>query len=353
VKDDPDPGDDIFEADISDFQVVRGKDSLKRLGYEKYPAVAFLFTKEFRKRSDSLLQIPSTSQLDEKDEIWFLYNIKYTGPVIDYYYSGFKKSEGWIRNGKMTGIYKTFYQNGKLKSESHYIDGTENGESKEYYKDGSILKKGVLAYGKEQGVWEFYYPNGQLKERSWYRNGHDKDTSTIYYSNGKIKLKTVLKNGKTDLDPLAIKKFTLLFKSIESDVNGEKKAAMKYCSKAIELDPDFADAYYMRGKLKFADSQYDEAIADYDKALQLEPFMAEALADRALARINRFRFGDAKTIMKNRDVTVVTSRDKTSMPADEKEKVCNDLLKAIFLGDTSKKTFEGLTDFCDPKAVRQ
>ena len=354
VSDDPDQGDEIFETDISDVRVISNKDTLKMFGYEQYKSVAFIFTKEFRKRPDSIHDIPPKTLLKEIESTWYFEKTKYTGPVIDYYYSGNKKSEGYIRNGKMTGIHRIYYQNGKIKVESHYIDGTENGESREYFSDGSLSEKGVLAYGKKQGTWESFYPNGQLKERAWYRNGHDKDTSTVYYSTGKIQLKTILGKRGTGPDPISEKKYTLLFDGTKSYVEGNSRAALRACNKALELDSNFSDAYAVRGLWKYYDDKYDEAIADFDKALRLEPYSEEALAYRALSRIKRFQESDDRP--KNRsseNAATIKKKDSSLMPAEEKDKLCADLQKAIFLGDDSKKTYEALVEFCGTKLFRQ
>ena len=41
--------------------------------------------------------------------------------------------------------------------------------------------------------------------------------------------------------------------------------------KAIELNPKDVRAYYNRGNAKYELKQYQEAIADYDKAIELNP----------------------------------------------------------------------------------
>ena len=46
--------------------------------------------------------------------------------------------------------------------------------------------------------------------------------------------------------------------------------------KAIELDPKLAPAYMNRGVAKYNLKQYSEAIADYDKAIELDPDYAPA-----------------------------------------------------------------------------
>jgi len=40
-------------------------------------------------------------------------------------------------------------------------------------------------------------------------------------------------------------------------------------SKAIELNPDFADAYYGRGYALLKKGEYDRGWADFDKAIAL------------------------------------------------------------------------------------
>ena len=141
-------------------------------------------------------------------------------------------------------------------------------------------------------------------------------------------------------------------KSNESNKEGETKEAIKYCSKVIELDSTYAAAYFSRGTIKMNEFQFDEAIEDFDKALKFEPFMEFALANRAFARIRKYEFGNSRTISKNSEVTVLASKDKVPVPQDEKEKICNDLQKAVFLGDKSKMITQALSDYCQTKSSR-
>ena len=46
--------------------------------------------------------------------------------------------------------------------------------------------------------------------------------------------------------------------------------------KAIELDPNFAEAYRVRGSMREHAGKHDEAIADYRRALECDPFLHEA-----------------------------------------------------------------------------
>jgi hypothetical protein len=66
VIEDPQPGNDIIESEIADITVIKNKDTLKLLGYEKLDGVIFIFTKEYRNRPAALKQIPSSRQMKEK-----------------------------------------------------------------------------------------------------------------------------------------------------------------------------------------------------------------------------------------------------------------------------------------------
>ena len=54
-------------------------------------------------------------------------------------------------------------------------------------------------------------------------------------------------------------------------------------TKAIELDPEGANAYNLRGVAYTAKLDYDRAIADFDKAIQFDPLLNNAHANRGRA----------------------------------------------------------------------
>ncbi len=62
--------------------------------------------------------------------------------------------------------------------------------------------------------------------------------------------------------------------TIRGFVNAERKdydKALADYNKAIELDPKFATAYYNRGFVDADKKDYDKALADYNKAIELDP----------------------------------------------------------------------------------
>ena len=64
--------------------------------------------------------------------------------------------------------------------------------------------------------------------------------------------------------------------------------AIADCSKAIELDPQARDSYLMRGMiLRDIKGNLDGAIADFDKAIKVDPTFAMAYSSRAWVRYKR------------------------------------------------------------------
>lgn len=56
-----------------------------------------------------------------------------------------------------------------------------------------------------------------------------------------------------------------------------KLSAIDDCSKAVELDARYLKAYLRRAQLYKETEKLDEALADYQKVLELDPLHKEAL----------------------------------------------------------------------------
>ena len=64
---------------------------------------------------------------------------------------------------------------------------------------------------------------------------------------------------------------------------GENDLAISDFTKAIEMNPRFANAYYYRGLAYLRKREYDQAISDYTKAIEINPRFAVAYPERAFA----------------------------------------------------------------------
>ena len=83
--------------------------------------------------------------------------------------------------------------------------------------------------------------------------------------------------------------------------NNKADRALKFCDKAIRLNPNYPLACYHRGRTKDALDQqgatvsdYEVAIVGYDEANSLKPDFAEAYSNRGEARKVLGQSGDAE-----------------------------------------------------------
>ena len=64
---------------------------------------------------------------------------------------------------------------------------------------------------------------------------------------------------------------------------GRYDEAIKEYTEAIELAPNFTEAYNTRGIAYVQQGELDQAIADFDKAIELDPELAKAYNNRGYA----------------------------------------------------------------------
>jgi tetratricopeptide (TPR) repeat protein len=67
-------------------------------------------------------------------------------------------------------------------------------------------------------------------------------------------------------------------KKLLNDYNG----AISDFTKAIQYNPNFAEAYYRRGNTRVLLNDNEGALSDYDKAIELNPELAKTLNNRGL-----------------------------------------------------------------------
>lgn len=322
-----DPGEEdgtLAETDIETLTVVTNKSEIEKYGYIDLDKIIFIITKEFANRPDNIRKIPTTKQMERKDGKWYAMDsaVPYSGPFIDYYFNGKKQGDGILKEGVLDGIRTVYYQNGNKKYSRTYVNGVTHGEAVEYFPEGQVHQKGNFKNGKNDGLWQDWYSGGQLKRQTQFKDGEP--------------LMTEDEKKLQSLFTKAMKMFD------EYNYSG----AAKIWSKAIELNPNFSDAYFHRGTAYLNDFKFDEAIMDYDKALELEPLYMEALSNRAFARLRKYEFKNSRTLSNRGGVTVMASKDKVDIPKEELEKICSDLAKGIHLGDNKAMILDAQKTYC-------
>jgi antitoxin component YwqK of YwqJK toxin-antitoxin module len=327
VLKDPDPKEGtLAETDIETLTVVTKKEEIAKHGYSDIDKIIFVITKEFFKRPEEVKRIPTTKQMQRKSGKWYLSKSAspYSGQFIDYFFNGKKQGDGTLKDGVLEGRRNVYYPNGNLSHFTHYVNGVETGESKEYFMNGTLHQEGNFVNGKDDGLWKEWYSTGKLKRQTSFKLGE-----VIGATKEDDKFHKYLSNG--------IKMFK------EENYQG----AIKSYEKAIEINPNYSDAYFHRGTAYLYNFKFDEAIVDYDKAIELEPLYMESFSNRAFARLRKYEFKDSRTLSKNSGVTVLATKDRVEIPQAEKIKICSDLKKGLELGDNKPMILDALKKYCE------
>ncbi|MGA1826355.1 MAG: tetratricopeptide repeat protein [bacterium] len=69
----------------------------------------------------------------------------------------------------------------------------------------------------------------------------------------------------------------------KNGTEGDHDRTMADYTKAIEINPKDADAYYHRGLILMNGGEYSQAIADFTKAIEIDPKYADAYNSRGAA----------------------------------------------------------------------
>ena len=100
----------------------------------------------------------------------------------------------------------------------------------------------------------------------------------------------------------------------------EHDLAIENYTKVIELNPDYADAYYNRGMAYHHKGEVDRAIADHNRAIQLNPSYADISYNCDLIYDNKQRVEERlikeKNVSYNRDSTYGDKRELDHAMAD-------------------------------------
>jgi|GEM_PF-2018428 len=130
----------------------------------------------------------------------------------------------------------------------------------------------------------------------------------------------------------------------KAELSRYEEALLDY-DKAIELDPDVATAYNNRGSVKNKLQRYEDALLDYDKAIDLDPTLASAYNNRGLAKINLNRYEEAlldldKAIdLDPTNTAAYNNRGLAKINLNRYEEALLDLDKAIDLDPNSKPLY--------------
>jgi tetratricopeptide (TPR) repeat protein len=125
---------------------------------------------------------------------------------------------------------------------------------------------------------------------------------------------------------------------------GQYDKAISNYTKAIEIDPRY-EAYYDRGNVYLHKGQYDRAISDYTKAIELDPKLALAYYNRGLIYQNKGQLDRAisdytKAIELNPKHTYAyNNRGNAYRKKGQYDRAISDYTKAIEIDPTHAKVY--------------
>jgi antitoxin component YwqK of YwqJK toxin-antitoxin module len=316
----------MSEKTVDHIEVVTTKSKFGEYQIYDFDKLIFVFTKEYSKRPEDIKKIPSfVNKLYKREDKWCLkgYSTPYTGRYIDYYLSGIKKEEGFINDGTDDGQRAYYYKDGTIRLYQNYSKGILNGEKAKYFPNGKLQYKGIFKNGKEEGIWTEWYSTGVVKWVTEYKSGKKHQTKDIVNTN------------------------SFFEKGLEAFEKGNYTIAVNYYNKAIQLYPNFSDAYFHRSRAYLYDLKFDEALVDCDKSIEIEPLNKDAYSQRAFIRIRKYEFKDSRTLSKNNEITVYATKQNIEISTDEKVKICCDLKRGYELGDTKQMIIDAIKKYCE------
>ena len=96
--------------------------------------------------------------------------------------------------------------------------------------------------------------------------------------------------------------------------SGQEQQAVDYLSQVIAREPNEAQYYLIRGGLNANIGRYDDALADYDNALKLDPTLAEAEAGKGRVYYNQ-------AVKLNEDAALISDNKAYKKALDEMNEV--------------------------------
>ncbi len=127
--------------------------------------------------------------------------------------------------------------------------------------------------------------------------------------------------------------------------SGNHEKAIHYYNKAIEINPQDAEAYFNRGNVKAALGNHEEAIQDYNKALEINPQSAEAFNNRGNAKAE---IGNQKEAIQDFDQAIevnphsaeaFNNRGTAKTNLHQHEEAIQDYNKALEINPQSAEAF--------------
>lgn len=170
-------------------------------------------------------------------------------------------------------------------------------------KQPGVKKEGKKMFLEEESAIEKYQQQGCEKLDKGDLKGAIKDFDKVismdsenaeaYYKRGIAKQKLNENRGALNDLEKAIKLEPSYKDELQPAIEQARAMIKKDYDKAIKLNPNNAQAYYMRGYRKYQRGDDEGALADFDKAISLNPNYAMAYYNRGIVKYRLERYSSA------------------------------------------------------------
>lgn len=275
------------------------------------------------------------TELERFEGLWTLKGESqpYNGDFKETFEDGNIKGTGTFVNGQLEGLRVQYFPNGNKRTEKVYKEAYPHGTAKEFYENGTLKQVGEFVNNKEYGIWTIYYPSGNKHVESTFVDGLQQGKYMEFSEDGKLLAQYFFIDGKANYSP-DFMEYSKQAVQLSREFNNEE--AIKLYDKAIELNPTVAQSYFNRGACKGNNFDFEGAIKDYDKAIELNPNYMEAYGNRGNAKINMY-----------------TSKGNLNPTSEQTESACEDFHKAKELGDSSIGTKDMIYLYCKKNKTKK
>lgn len=177
-----------------------------------------------------------------------------------------------------------------------------------------------------------FFPDGLIESRTEAPDSAGNYKLVEYFSSGKIKQVIYFQGNGSFIQDSVMGKSALIFRKIEEMKKAaNKKSAKRIAAAVVMLDSTNVDVYGRLGLLMYERKYFSDAVAAFDKALEIAPFSIYLLTYRAIAGINMYPLKRKWVKPANSETLVLTPSNIKNVPVALREKVCNDLERAVTL----------------------
>ncbi len=318
----------VLNEDIFEQKIITNKDSLTAMGYPSYDTVTYVITKSYKDRSIADLNVPTRRLMIQKNESWLLEGgkKKYSGKFIDYFLNGKKGTEGELLNGKLNGVFKEYYNTGIIRSETNYVNGIKDGIINEYFINGHLKISGQYFRGQKYQEWKYFYSTGSVNyvERFDIANVNEMGYSPPITS---VEQDSVSSKIRQAAMHMAYERYSEAIKLLDVAANSSNR---------------LNETYYYRGLAKLGNKDDLSALADFEKAIEIEPLYALALQCKALTIIKKYDWN----LFFRHGAFVYTGDDTFKIPENELKQICDSFKLAASIQIVTYITKQSIEKYC-------